>query len=723
MIRISNNTIAAVAVVFVIIGFYINVRIYQEASAPTRLTGKASDFSEALLNLCINVPPQLNINCPKNFTAFYYYFCRANATDPHNDTITYFDDSTMFDIDPITGVIYFTASNANTGRQTVNITADDSSICSNRLTTKSLNITIIKNLPPNITGYYPNQSVYSKFPKVNISENKTLRFKVSFFETLNETVSLQWRVNGQTRNSTANATGSSRYALNTNFTSVGIFNVSIMLSDQFNNTRMLNWTVNITNVNRPPRFIRNLEPQTWFVNQIRAAFYLNDFVFDPDRDDHLYFNVVYLNPLHVIKADIYPTSNNFVVFSQPQGWIGNELVYFTVTDNWGASNRSNNVSLRVTTPPPIVPAAAGGGGGGGGGSIKCVEEWFCQRWDGCLENGTMYRNCIDLNNCNTIKKRPSISQPCKGIPQCIDGVWNRNEEGVDCGGPCQPCATCYDRVKNQEEAGIDCGGPCEPCLAQPGGAGEAVIATEQPISIETLQEAFTGWSIILISLLTMAILVGIMISKPYVTKVLEKHRTSQNLAQLMKLTFRTETTTYEEVLAQLDSIDVRHPKEGIKELGSATKQFFKAMLRLDYEFTYEEIAVELRKRRVDPKLQGIAESLLRRIKEIEYSNYVVSSEELANLIEELRRIIKQSTDMRIIQNKTSWKIEGKSRQMFELIYNVFEAMHKNDQQAAVRGYKQVMKLYKVLSEQDQRQYFAAVRRLYDELHKSTKEKK
>ena len=47
---------------------------------------------------------------------------------------------------------------------------------------------------------------------------------------------------------------------------------------------------------------------------------------------------------------------------------------------------------------------------------------------------------------------------------CIDGIQNRDELGVDCGGRCPACPThCFDNIKSGDEIGIDCGGTCTPC--------------------------------------------------------------------------------------------------------------------------------------------------------------------------------------------------------------------------------------------------------------------
>ena len=47
---------------------------------------------------------------------------------------------------------------------------------------------------------------------------------------------------------------------------------------------------------------------------------------------------------------------------------------------------------------------------------------------------------------------------------CIDGIQNRQELGIDCGGRCPDCpAHCFDYIKNFDEEGVDCGGPCTLC--------------------------------------------------------------------------------------------------------------------------------------------------------------------------------------------------------------------------------------------------------------------
>ena len=73
-------------------------------------------------------------------------------------------------------------------------------------------------------------------------------------------------------------------------------------------------------------------------------------------------------------------------------------------------------------------AGAGGGGGGGGGSSGggggggssggggywtfCEENWTCEEWLECNDEGKMYRSCTDLNNCSTYASMPDTWDYC-----------------------------------------------------------------------------------------------------------------------------------------------------------------------------------------------------------------------------------------------------------------------------------------------------------------------
>lgn len=78
--------------------------------------------------------------------------------------------------------------------------------------------------------------------------------------------------------------------------------------------------------------------------------------------------------------------------------------------------------IAPSTPSSGGSSSGGGGGGGSGGSKKsssvpqevnnCVEDWECQDWSQCEENGVQKRSCSDKNNCGTTNDLPEQVRSC-----------------------------------------------------------------------------------------------------------------------------------------------------------------------------------------------------------------------------------------------------------------------------------------------------------------------
>lgn len=78
-----------------------------------------------------------------------------------------------------------------------------------------------------------------------------------------------------------------------------------------------------------------------------------------------------------------------------------------------------------------------------------------------------------------------------------------------------------------------------------------------------------------------------------------------------------------------------------KEVYLLSKQFFKKLLELDYETTYEELLDEIDKIYLDKELRKEIQAFIINIGQIEYSRKEFSQEELRILLDELRRISKK----------------------------------------------------------------------------------
>jgi hypothetical protein len=121
-----------------------------------------------------------------------------------------------------------------------------------------------------------------------------------------------------------------------------------------------------------------------------------------------------------------------------------------------------------------APPSSSGGGGGSGGGTDCESIFDCADWGPCSD-------AIQRRQCTIERTCPGDVMPTQRLcisteeddtgappPHCTDGLQNRGETGVDCGGNCgNICPTCTDGRHNQGEKNVDCGGPCPPCIIEP----------------------------------------------------------------------------------------------------------------------------------------------------------------------------------------------------------------------------------------------------------------
>ncbi|MCH8003666.1 MAG: hypothetical protein IH934_03455 [Nanoarchaeota archaeon] len=139
MVRISNNLIAVLIIIFGIIVSYNNWLIYKNAEQ-LAITGYISKTSE--ITLCFNNPAPVDLICATTATVGTLYNCDLNETDKDNDTLIFADNATIFDINATTGVISFTPNSSQVGKHVINISATDDSICTNNFSSKIYDLTI-----------------------------------------------------------------------------------------------------------------------------------------------------------------------------------------------------------------------------------------------------------------------------------------------------------------------------------------------------------------------------------------------------------------------------------------------------------------------------------------------------------------------------------------------------------------------------------------------------
>jgi hypothetical protein len=164
-----------------------------------------------------------------------------NFTNASNDAVT--SGIELFDIssyDGDTARVNFTPNNSQVGVYYVNLTVDDTT---GRTNTTTLRLEVFNvNDAPIILNYSPNITYY-----VNMTENASMIFNVTAIDIdYGDELRYQWAVNGTNRT----GANTSTFNYTTNFLSAGWRNITVFLIDESNATTMLNWTVNVSNVNR-----------------------------------------------------------------------------------------------------------------------------------------------------------------------------------------------------------------------------------------------------------------------------------------------------------------------------------------------------------------------------------------------------------------------------------------------------------------------------------------
>jgi len=178
---------------------------------------------------------------------FYY---DINATDEENDPLTFSDNSTLFNISSSTGIISFTPTNDDVGNHSINISVTDN----NSITSGVIILTILNvNNAPNITSYTP----VSLTP--NTAENSSLQFSVTATDEdliHGDILTYIWYLDSvnQSSNQSSAPLSNQSWLYEPDFTAAGQHNITVIVSDSFNETDSVTWNVSVNNTNRLPRF-------------------------------------------------------------------------------------------------------------------------------------------------------------------------------------------------------------------------------------------------------------------------------------------------------------------------------------------------------------------------------------------------------------------------------------------------------------------------------------
>ncbi|MDN5327711.1 MAG: large repetitive protein [Candidatus Woesearchaeota archaeon] len=289
--------------------------------------GKSQNQSENLTIIVNPVPDAPRIENLTNKTAvvgFPFYY-KVDAYDPDNDSITFYDNTTLFEIDPNTGEISFTPQASDVGLHHINITVVDNT---SRETWAIFNLSIIINQPP----------VFTKCDNITTHENNNTLVEVEFYDPDNDNVTVSDNSTlfdlNQVNNTYASATFIPRNS------DVGNHSVNITVTDVWNSSTSCIMNIEVIDINNPPVLSEIESPQQLRINK---SYYLKASATDADND-----------PLNFSdNSSIINISNDGVInITNVSMAVGDYLVNISVCDPYSACDWQDVVfSVKINHPP------------------------------------------------------------------------------------------------------------------------------------------------------------------------------------------------------------------------------------------------------------------------------------------------------------------------------------------------------------------------------------
>lgn len=648
--KITNNSVAALALAFSLISIFGNMILLQESEG--KITGKAAS---GYVSICINTPPQLN-TFPSNITGEYgtevYYDVNATEVDS-GQSLVYHDNTSLFAISETDGIINFTPTSVNYGNHSVRITVSDNSSCKN-----SNDSDILSFIIEGLLNEAPEIDAFSPLGNPTITETQERYFNITYRNPNNLSITVNWYVNFSIVKATTDNGSAlrSNYTFTGNYSNSGSYPVKVVVSDGNLNSSHT-WTLVVVNVNRPPYFKKDFKNQTWAEDTVLYGIDLDDYSYDPDVDDTLSYSINYWTNPHNVYVSV--DSGNVVSFSQPSSWTGSENISFKVSDNWQGQNDSNNITLTVYPVEQSNASSAVVSSSSGSRTLPCVEQWWCTYWSGCFRDNHMERQCKDLSACGTEYYKPLEQQSCKYNPSCFNSIKDGDERDTDCGGRCGPCPSCFDGIRNSDETGTDCGGSCPPCPTCFDGiinGGELGIdcggmcpvqdccengyrdghLKEQGIDCagrcKSCRAELPAPRTNYLTTLSLAMVPIVLISALCLIFLIRRH--------LPKKVGHKAVAPY---CSKMDRLDMQVSREGSyeaqKKLLRALKEFSSSFFRIEGEFAYEDIEGYIQDSKLSNAIKSIFRDYVGRVVQITYGNYDACKEEIILLANELRLIV------------------------------------------------------------------------------------
>jgi len=341
-----------------------------------------------------------------NARDLFYYDINASDIDV-GDSLTYFINSTFFDISPTTGIINYTIQDEDIGNYTFLVRACDDSGAWNNCTNGTFSLVILfSNHMPEMT-HIGDKAVYAGIPfsfDVNATDadNDTLTFFTN---------SSIFSIDSQ----------SGMIAFTPTDDLVGTYSIKIWVTDDYYNVSEIISFVILPELYCGDGQCSSLISETCYSCPEDCGVCPEGSVSDNPGDAAGGGSEGGEGAEESSEGDVGETG---IDQSQYQG----------VDTGTGQKGLSGSADQKKT--------------------IICYQNWTCGDWGECI-SGIQTRECVDKNNCtekkSTFESRgvpfdivyapiPPESRECEMPPSCDDGIQNQGEEGIDCGGPCEPCS-------------------------------------------------------------------------------------------------------------------------------------------------------------------------------------------------------------------------------------------------------------------------------------------
>ncbi|MBN1544674.1 hypothetical protein JW898_04380 [Candidatus Woesearchaeota archaeon] len=268
----------------------------------------------------------------------------VNFTNASNDTVTSgIELINLTSHDGNTALANLTPNNSQVGIYYANFTIDDTT---GRLNTTTIRLEVFNvNDAPIITNHSPNTTYYQ-----NMTENSSMMFNVSAIDIdYGDSLHYQWALDG------SNITGANQsyYNYTTDFLSAGWRNITVFVLDMTNTSTMLNWTVNVSNINRLGWFGQIRQYNHTHFN---AGLTKTNLTVLPEEEGVILYNTgVAYYPIGLFESSILDTyETNYHHKFTTINWSGNTTPPENTTFNISFQTRTADGLTQTTCPATIT---------------------------------------------------------------------------------------------------------------------------------------------------------------------------------------------------------------------------------------------------------------------------------------------------------------------------------------------------------------------------------